>query len=261
MKFHAFRSQAKISKKSIMQISRLRGNSAYISAFTLIEMLMVIAIISILASILSPSLHQALAAARQTSCSNNEMQIGMTMAIYASDNNNYFPAAYTGYGADPENGQWTEFNWQRSLWPLLQGNLNENPYSPYNPNMMSSVLFCPSEIVSVTGVSERANYYSCYGLNYEIASQGGKLSLSQTKCYKITSAMSPSRNMLTCEVYTSCLGTIYGYTSFADGRGNIPHNNGGNFLYADFHVNYRKYPDQIPLPNSETYYSFWNGGK
>jgi len=55
------------------------------SGFTLIEMLIVIAIISILASMLLPELRSSLDAVRQLSCSNNLRQIGIAQSGYSND--------------------------------------------------------------------------------------------------------------------------------------------------------------------------------
>jgi prepilin-type N-terminal cleavage/methylation domain-containing protein len=64
-------------------------------AFTLIEMLVVIAIIAILASLLLPASARATNTAKQTSCLNNVRQNGLEYQGFQSDNSDRFPAYVT----------------------------------------------------------------------------------------------------------------------------------------------------------------------
>ena len=57
-------------------------------SFTLIEMLVVIAIIAILAGMVMPALGNARASGKRTSCMNNHKQLVTAMTIYAGDNDN-----------------------------------------------------------------------------------------------------------------------------------------------------------------------------
>ncbi len=60
-------------------------------AFTLVELLVVITIIGLLASLLLPVLGRAKEAARGTACLSNLHQIGLALQLYVSDNNNKLP--------------------------------------------------------------------------------------------------------------------------------------------------------------------------
>src|SRR5579864_6739269 len=63
------------------------------SGFTLLELLLVIAIIVLLASILLPVVSKARESARRTACMNNLRQISQAVLAYVSDNDGAFPFA------------------------------------------------------------------------------------------------------------------------------------------------------------------------
>ena len=68
-----------------------------IRVFTLIELLIVIAIIAILASMLLPALNKAREKAQSTACIANLKQISLCFAQYQTDNNSFYPVANDSY--------------------------------------------------------------------------------------------------------------------------------------------------------------------
>jgi prepilin-type N-terminal cleavage/methylation domain-containing protein len=67
-------------------VLKLKTKREYqITAFTLVELIVVIAIIAILAGLLLPALNAARKSARKTSCKSNLRQIGMALSMYADD--------------------------------------------------------------------------------------------------------------------------------------------------------------------------------
>ncbi len=68
--------------------------------FTLVEILIVLAIVGILAAILLPAFNRARSAARTAACASNLRQIGLAMRQYAQDNNGLYPDPdIYGFGA------------------------------------------------------------------------------------------------------------------------------------------------------------------
>ena len=70
-----------------------------VSAFTLVELLVVVSIVALLLGILLPAITSARQAAVKTTCASNLKQIGAAVQIYQGDDAERFPRAH--YMPDP----------------------------------------------------------------------------------------------------------------------------------------------------------------
>jgi len=75
------------------------------AAFTLVELLIVIAVIGLLVALLLPALGGARARAQATTCKSNLRQIGVALILFAGEHNGRLPGVDNKLGTEPW-GQW-----------------------------------------------------------------------------------------------------------------------------------------------------------
>lgn len=124
--------------------------------FTLIELLIVIAIIAILAAMLLPALNQARERGRQTSCMNNLKQLGIGSNLYMDDNKEWLPVGYQVY------------------WKVLRSYVapgSKLGSANYPVNSLKDVYVCPSHVPPSrqAGITWYSYAQNRYGANTSIS--------------------------------------------------------------------------------------------
>jgi len=202
-------------------------------AFTLVELLVVIMIISVLVGLLLPSLTRAREKANQVSCADNLHQIGMAMLIYADQGGNggcLFPSnAGDTYPQD---------NVQQPLYDVLpQYQQSVLPYflfGRWNP----PVFICPSDEDHFGEHSYLVNYHIAdWNLKYgsrapsEFPGQLGQTP-DQVILMGEKASISATTGNPVCDYYME-------YGDFADGKVDTYRHGlylGSNYLFLDLHV-------------------------
>ena len=126
--------------------------------FTLLELLVVVAIIVILAAVLFPVYEQCVKKAESTSCLSNLKSLSLAAALYADDCDNRLPPALVpalppGYD---------------TCWDVLL-----HPYLGSKP-----ILLCPSDQVAAPGPSWTYSLPHSYGINLALTLVGGYAGMS-----------------------------------------------------------------------------------
>ena len=186
-------------------------------AFTLVELLVVIAIIAILAAILFPVFAKAREKARQSSCQSNQKQLGLAVMQYVQDYDEMMPYSYDAVNCD---------NYMSAPERLASYIKNVQIWS------------CPS----AAKVSAAANGVACsyFGNGVVFYAHPSLAQIKRPAEGVVFWEFMETRNQFYRRPNYS--GAGYGGAVSA-GRYGAIHNEGGNYSFIDGHVKWRREQD------------------
>ena len=147
----------------------LQRSTPLLTSFTLVELLVVIAVIAILAALLFPALGRAKEQARITQCLSNLRQIGIGLKLYVDEHDETFPAhANMPYADPPPPGRVVYYGAlggrDADLAYKSAPKATNRPLYPYVPP--SEVFHCPADKGLDDWVLYKPSKYAVIGCSY-----------------------------------------------------------------------------------------------
>jgi prepilin-type N-terminal cleavage/methylation domain-containing protein/prepilin-type processing-associated H-X9-DG protein len=204
-------------------------------AFTLIELLIVIAIIAILAAILFPVFGRARENARRSSCQSQMKQIGLGIAQYTQDYDERFPMVDQGLLSTGAQG----YPWQARIQPYVKSQQifacpsvsgTTNIYQPSNtgtPAVLNHSLG--------NGVNNAAGWDGIFNYPRPLDATDGAATASPAS-RSLAEAVEPSRTLIVVEYNGTRTRPNVGSTSSGGGLSLTNHLGTSNYLFVDGHV-------------------------
>jgi len=138
--------------------------------FTLIELLIVIAIMAILASLLLPALSRAKDTAKSILCLNNLKQIGLAQTGYSDDYDGWIVLQSQQHSGNAGYGYWFNMLSGSNTQPPSQGYGTKLSRAEYKSSNPTGTFACPNEPVGWGDYSDSPPkfYFTHYGVNSKV---------------------------------------------------------------------------------------------
>lgn len=208
-------------------------------AFTLVELLTVIAVIGILAAILIPVVGRVRESARTTHCVRNLSGLGTAFQLYAADNKGLYPALrFQSKNKGVAGTNPTEDNWQVELSAYQSRTVDDLGKLDAGAD---SYVFCPEYVVRYGNDPKWKSTTSTsagYGMNPSLGTSVNPFDFR----FKAAQIARPARTILIGDSSSKQLSAAATWsldsTQFG-GYGNsdpVRHGGKANYLYVDGHV-------------------------
>lgn len=200
-------------------------------AFSLVELLVVVAIIGALLALLLPAAQTARAAARRTECANNLKQIGHAFHLFLEINEGRFPRSSHSAFAN------REFAWGQRIAPFLDPKVQPG-FGKLPASMTAGVYRCVSDVRVET---DRWSYGKSVWFELTAAETGDVVGEAQGPTYtRLRCIPSTSRTVLVGELESnSSADHIMAHFWKAGAAPEVAagrHEGVSNFLWVDSHV-------------------------
>ena len=214
-------------------------------AFTLVELLVVIAVIGILASLLLPALSQAKGKAQAVGCANNIRHLSVAWLLYADDSAD---TLVNNHGIDETKQR--QDNWVNNVldWGASDGNTNlemltTGKLSPYLGGS-TAVYKCRSD-KSMAANGSRIRSYAMNSLVGDPGVLTNRFNPTYVQFFRLTQIPNPSQIYVFLDEHPDTINDGFFMNRWDEYKwGNLPasyHNRSGNFSFADGHSERRKW--------------------
>jgi prepilin-type N-terminal cleavage/methylation domain-containing protein/prepilin-type processing-associated H-X9-DG protein len=220
-----------------------RGNG-----FTLIELLVVIVIMAILAAILFPVFAKAREKARQTTCTNNLKQLGMTAIMYSQDWDGYLPVCADQTNTNASNWiSWvTTIAWtieKGAKWNYWSNGIDGSGWSSCSKSTRG-LFRCPSSSIKYDSGE------TCLGISIGYNKRCG-LAIDGTGFLAGHTPRDLNKQEGTLILFADLISSN-DYRCFENAQGLAPrHNDGTNLFFADGHVKWYPYQEVLSWSTSD----------